>query len=439
MKEAFLHFIWKRQRFDVQGLRSECGQSIDIVEFGDHNHTDGPDFLNSSIRIDGLLWNGNVEMHLKSSLWYQHAHDSDPAYDNVILHVVLEDDRPVKDRQGQFIPTLVLKKRIPKGLDSSYQRLMAQQSWIPCQAHFQSIGEEIKDQLLAKVLSERLQRKSDRIRKLLQEYNSDWEQSFFQSLCRNLGLGINAAPSEALARSIPYNTLLRHRDRLIELEALLFGQAGMLDNIFIDEYPKKLKSIYAGLKNKYQLQPIAALNWKYLRMRPSNFPTIRIAQIARLLHQSNHLFSKILAAKELTELYNMFDLRLANYWRDHYLFDKPSLVRNKTLGKNTIQLLIINTIIPFLHLYAQETADPSYAHRAQYFLSSLPPEKNHLLTAWKKLGQTASNAKASQSLLELKNEYCSKKRCLDCAIGQRIIDGGLKSIELRLDGARLKR
>lgn len=432
MKEEFLHYLWKTQRFDMQRLFSVCGKKIELVSFGQHNDSDGPDFLDACLRIDNILWRGNVEMHLQSKQWYQHAHDDDPAYDNVILHVVIEDNRPVYNRHGHLIPTLEMKKRIPQGMDRTYRRLLAQQSWIPCHSQFQSVPTIFKQSMLDKLLIERLERKTTFLNQLLIEYQMDWEQAFFIALCKNLGSAINAAPFEALAKSIPLKVLLRHRDRLPSVEALLFGQAGMLEQTFTDAYPKKLQTTFDALKNQYSLNPIPVLSWKYLRMRPPNFPTIRLAQIARLIHQSNHLFSKILAVTSATDIYNMFDITISNYWRTHYVFDKSSAPRKKKLGKSTIQLLIINTIVPFLFLYGKRKDDAHLLSLAIQLLSSLPPENNHLITGWKKLHLIAENAQQSQALLELKKEYCDKKRCLDCKIGHEVLKGGkLKEIRLR--------
>ncbi len=432
MKEEFLHYLWKSNRFDPMGLVSTEEETVEIINYGLHNTHAGPDFLNAELEIAGIRWNGNVEMHIKSSEWYQHAHDIDPAYDNVILHVVLDDNRPVKRRTGKLLPTLVLKDRVPAGLIRNYQRLMREKNWIPCAPSFRSIKEIIVHACIDHQMVKRLERKTSVLEATLVAKKWDWETCFYLFLAKNFGLKVNAMPFFMLANSFPLVVLMRHRDRLLELEALLFGQAGMLDENFEDEYPNRLKEIYLGLKNKYQLSAIPISSWKYLRLRPANFPSIRIAQFARLIHQSDHLFSKILAIKNTREILNMFELEISNYWKTHYQFDKLSKPSNKKLGKNTIQLFIINTIVPFLFLYGKRKNDEVYKRRAIKLLEELPAEKNSIISGWQKLGLDVPNAQISQALLELKTEACDKKQCLNCQIGHSILkkESGLKTIRL---------
>ena len=421
MKEDFIHFIWKYQRFDQKGLRTTCGQDIQLINLGKLNDSDGPDFLDARIRLNDQLWVGQVEMHLTSSQWYQHAHDQDPAYDNVILHVVLEDDKRVLRRNGQKIPALEIGAHLEPGLHGQYRRLMSKKTWIPCQSHFGKVEEVVRQAFYDRLLVERFQRKTMVVANLLNEYGGDWEQTFFHLLCRNFGLKINTEPFEMLAQTLPLNFLLRHGDQLLDLEALLFGQAGFLDENFKDEYPKKLQFLFEAFKVKYQLSPMAKSSWKFLRMRPGNFPTVRIAQLARLIFQSHHLFSKVLAAKSEKEIFNMFDLKLSNYWRDHFVFDKLSKPKEKSLGQSAKRLIIINAIAPFIFYYGKERANQALMARALALLQALPAEKNSLLTGWERLGIKIPNAFYSQALIELKNEYCNRKKCLDCPIGHLIL------------------
>jgi len=432
MKEAFLHFLWKSKRFDPFGLKSTTGAAIKLLNYGMHNDHAGPDFLNGQLEIDGILWCGNIEMHVKSSQWYQHAHDCDPAYDNVILHVVLEDDRPVKRVDGSLLPTLIIKDRVPPGLIRSYQRLMNQSSWIPCQHSFRNVKDIILQSCLDHSMVNRLERKTVVIREILEKTNWDWEEVFYLFLAKNFGLKVNAIPFYMLAQNLSSKILLRHRDKIVELEALLFGQAGMLEKDFVDEYPKRLKQLYKGFKNKYKLQPIPMSTWKYLRLRPANFPTIRIAQFARLIHQSNHLFSKVLAIKNIKEGINMFDVEISHYWKDHFVFDKLSKVSRKKLGANTIHLFIINTIVPFLFLYGKRRLQSSYQELALDLLTALPAEKNSIISGWEKLGVTVENAQHSQALIELKTQLCVNKKCLSCKIGNEVLknQGLMKTIKL---------
>ena len=432
MKEAFLHYLWQSQRIDPIGLKTTEGSPISIIKFGQLNTHAGPDFQNARIIIDGMQWNGHIEMHLKSSLWYQHAHDLDPAYENVILHVVLEDDFPVKRKGGALIPTLEIRDRIPSGLIRNYQRLMAQKAWIPCQSNFRSVKEIIIQATLDHQVINRLERKTKDVAEKLVANKSDWEKTFYELLARNFGLKVNATPFYMLAKSISLKILLRHRNKLQELEALLFGQAGMLEKEFSDAYPKKLKQQYQVFKNKYNLEPISLTTWKCLRLRPPNFPTIRIAQLARLFFQSNHLFSKILAIKNTKEIVHMFDLEISQYWKTHYQFDKKSKPANKKLGKTTIHLFIINTIVPFLFLYGKCKGLVKYQELAMKLLEELPAENNSIISGWKKMGVTVDDAQRSQALIELKTKACDRKKCLRCQIGHVILSKKAQSKTIKL-------
>lgn len=421
MKEDFLHYIWRTRQFDHTNLKTSEGQSISIIQTGIHNHDAGPDFSDARIRIEDMLWAGNVEIHIKASEWYQHQHHQDSAYNNVILHVVLEEDKRVLRANGRSVPCLELKKRIPFRIIQNYRKLKSGNLWIPCQNQISRVSSISKNLWLDRLLVERLENKTRDMIALLKKNNYDWEYSFYYFLARGFGLKVNAEPFEQLARSLPLNILARHRNSLFQLEALLFGQAGMLEKTFVDEYPQRLRKEYGFLKKKYQLQPINAGCWKFLRMRPANFPSIRIAQFAMLIYQSNHLFSKTLAAKNIKELENMFEVKISNYWQTHYLFDKPSIKRNKTLGKMSIDLLIINIIVPFLFLYGKLKVNPKVQESALDLLDSIKPERNAIIDQWKKLGFYPISAYQTQALIQLKNYYCDKKKCLSCSIGHEIL------------------
>ena len=328
MKEDLLHYVWRLQRFDTTDLKTTEGQSIQILKTGEHNHNAGPDFLDARIQIGKTLWAGNVEMHLKSSEWIAHSHQNDQAYENVILHVVLEEDRKILREDGTPIPCLELKKRIAGRLSRIYQKLLHNEQWIPCQYDFFKVGEMTKTLWLDRLMVERLECKTIVIEKLLKENKNNWEATFYQSLARNFGVKVNADPFERLARTIPLSIVGKHKSSLFQIEALFFGQSGLLHNSFQDEYPQRLQKEFDFLRKKYQLHPIEKTSWKFLRMRPANFPTIRIAQFAQLIFQSVHLFSKILAASNVKEIENMFELRLSNYWQSHYVFDKKSSRRS---------------------------------------------------------------------------------------------------------------
>ena len=424
MKEQFLHYLWRMKQFDMQDLRTTTGETIHIQHIGEYNRHAGPDFLNSRIYIGETLWAGQVEIHIKSSEWKQHSHHEDPAYQNVILHVVYEDDEPILRSNGQIIPCLELKKRIPAGLLSNYQKLMHNAHWIPCQHRFHSVGQIIKNLWLDRMLIERLEQKTQDIKRLLLHNNNNWEECLYQLMARSFGNNINAEPFERLARQTPYTLIAKHKDNLLQIEALLFGQAGFLEQDFEERYPQLLKAEYHFLKKKYQLQALPKSNWHFLRTRPANFPSIRIAQLAGLLFRTEHLFSKLLAIESIAEIENMFALKMSPFWKDHYQLHKSSKPRSKQLGKTAIHLIIINTIAPFLFLYGQHRNDEHYKEIALRLLEELPPESNRIIRQWIALGIEPQSAYQTQALLQLKNEYCKKQQCLSCAIGNQILTTG---------------
>jgi len=421
MKEFFLHYLWRTKRFDQQQLITTEGEPVTLQNMGRHNKNAGPDFLDARIRIGDTLWAGNVEIHVRSSEWIQHKHQTDTAYDNVILHVVYEEDQPILRKSGQTIPCIELKKRIPAGISNTYQRLSQNEHWIPCQQHYASVGSIIKNLWLDRMLVERLEQKTENMGEALIKNKNHWEQTFYHQMARSFGLKVNAEPFELLAKVTPLSILAKHKNNLFQLEAILFGQSGLLDRNFDEDYPNKLKKEYFFLKEKYNLKGLRPQSWNFLRMRPPNFPTIRIAQFAMLLFTTDHLFSKILAAKNTKELENMFELQLSNYWLTHYVFDKVSIKRKKSLGQSTIHLFIINTIAPFLFLYGQKKDNDFFKDKAMDLLEEIPPEKNKVISQWKHLGIEPDSAYQTQALLQLKKAYCSQQRCLSCAIGGEIL------------------
>jgi len=319
-------------------------------------------------------------MHLKSSDWLAHNHQSDSAYENVILHVVLDEDKIIYRKDGTRIPCLELKKRISSKLSKTYEKLLHNEYWIPCQHHFYQVKEMTKNIWLDRLLVERLESKTTYIEKLLEQNTNNWEATFYQALARNFGVKVNAEPFERLAHSLPLIILGKHKSNLFQIEALLFGQSGLLEEEFEDDYPRRMQKEFKFLQKKYRLTPIEKTSWKFLRMRPPNFPTIRIAQFAQLIFQSVHLFSKVLAAQNVKEIENMFDLKLSNYWQTHYVFDKESVKRKKSLGKNAIHLFVINTIAPILFLYGKMKDNEEYKEKAFQLLEEVPAEKNNTIT-----------------------------------------------------------
>ena len=421
MREDFLHYLWRLARFDLNNLLTTEGESIFIEHFGFHNVNAGPDFSHARLRIGNVQWAGNVEIHVKSSQWYDHNHQNNPHYESVILHVVLEEDRPVYRSNGSRIPCLELRGRIPSGLIRTYWRLQHNENWIPCANQLHSVSSLTINHWLERIMIERLERRTTQLEGLLKAVNRDWEALFYQSLARSLGGQVNAEGMEILARALPLQILLRYSDNLLQTEALLFGQAGLIPEESDEVYPQKLKQTYQVLAVKHQLKALPKTIWRHLRLRPANFPELRIAQLARLLTTTGHLFSKALAANSPKELENMFDVHLSNYWRDHYLFGRKSKRSMKRLGRASIQKILLNTVAPMLYLYGQLRQEPQLQERAIDILHSLPAENNLVLRNWAKHGIVAETAGTGQALLELKKHYCKQRRCLECAIGCAIL------------------
>lgn len=422
MREELLHYIWRTGKFDQNALMTTQGQHITILNPGTYNTNAGPDFLEAQVKLDETVWAGHIEMHVQASDWYRHGHERDQAYHNVVLHVVAENDKPVLDPSGQPIPTLHIGSRIPAEVSKKYQQLLKHESWIPCQHRLHEVPDHIKNLWNDRLIIDRLQDKTNLITEDLVKSKWDWEQIFFVHLAMHLGSKVNKDAFRLLTQSIHLNLLLKHRHSLHELEAILFGQAGLLDADFVDSYPQKLKSTYRFLKKKYDLAPINKSVWNYLRLRPANFPTVRIAQLATLVFLTEHLFSKCLAADSVKELENTFNIDVGQYWTDHYVFDKTSARRSKKkLGKATVLNLIINTVAPFLFVYSKAKDKQEYLDKALQHLESIPAETNHIIKKWNKLGYSALHAMDSQALLQLKNKYCDFTRCLECQIGHYLV------------------
>ncbi|MGB3546225.1 MAG: DUF2851 family protein [Saprospiraceae bacterium] len=423
IREDFIHFIWRVARFDLRDLRTTTGETIAIRNFGIHNQDAGPDFSDAQIVIDEIPWAGRVEMHLKSSDWYAHRHQHDPAYDNVILHVVLEEDQPVFREDGERIPCLELRGRIPPGIVHSYWRLQHNADWIPCQNQLYTVPEITRNIFLDRVLVERMEQRTQRISRRLELTRRDWEEVFYQFLARSLGTRVNAEAFDMLARSLPLRILLKHQHSLLQIEALFFGQSGLLpaEDETEEAYPLHLIREYKLLAHKYQLRPLPASTWRYMRLRPANFPTLRIAQLAVIVHRTGRLFDKTVAAAGVDELKNMFHVTLSNYWQSHYRFGTESRRTARALGSGTVDLIITNTIAPLLFLYGKERGETDRSRRALELLENLPAEQNSIITKWNRLGMVADTAHRSQALLQLKKDYCDKSRCTECAIGSAIL------------------
>lgn len=422
MREDFLHFLWRWRRFDGRDLRTTDGQALEIIHPGELNTHAGPDFANARLRLGDMLWAGSVELHLRASDWLAHRHDADRAYDNVVLHVVLDADQAIRrPATGEKLPCLSLRGRIPPKLLESYQRLEHERAWIPCAPAFPGVAEIIRLNWFDRLLVERLEQKTTAVAEALAACGNHWEEAFYRSLARSFGLKVNVDPFETLARSLPWLTLTRHKSQLFQLEALLFGQAGLLERPFRDEYAQALAKEYAFLREKFQLVPMSGSQWKFLRLRPAGFPTVRLAQFAALLHGTTHLFRQILEAENIRTLEHLFSTSVSPYWLTHFQLDQPSPHRPKNLGRDFVHLLCINTVVPFLFHYGKSRQQPEFQDKALRLLEALPAENNAVLDGWATLGVQARNAYQGQSLLQLKTRYCEAKRCLECAVGHAIL------------------
>lgn len=421
MREDFLHFLWRWRRFDAQHLQTTDGETLEVLHPGELNQNAGPDFFNARIRLGATLWAGNVEMHLNASDWIAHNHHTDPAYDNVVLHVVLDEDQRLQRHNGTPLPCLELRQRIPPGLLDKYHRLTHERAWIPCARTYAEIPALIRQNWLDRLLIERLEQKTALVAQLVSACGQDWEEAFYRMLARNFGLKINTEPFETLAQILPRRLLARHSNNLPQLEALLFGQAGLLDENFADDYPKAVAKEYRFLQHKYDLQPMPAGQWKFFRLRPTGFPTVRLAQFAALLHGSAQLFSRVLDARDTSETAQLFTAEPSDYWHTHFRFDKTAAKRTGPPGREFVHLLLINTVAPFLFYYGQAKGRTDIQDRCLQLLEDLPPESNTVVATWAEMGQKAANASDSQALLHLKSQYCDAGRCLECAIGTAIL------------------
>ncbi len=421
MTEKFLHYLWSMKLLKNHLLQTETGVKIQIINTGESNSNAGPDFLNAKIKIGETTWAGNVEIHLKSSDWTAHHHQSDKAYDNIILHVVYENDQPVSREDGSTIPCLVVKDQFDAAIYANYQLLMGSNTWIPCERHLHKVPPVFLKQWLHRLQVERIEQKVQPIIASLYEHHHNWEETFYQFLAMAFGARINAEPFLQLARALPVKVLAKHKNSLFQLEALLFGTAGFLEEKYADAYPADLKREFSFLKKKYGLQPVKKHTWKFLRLRPANFPTIRIAQFAQLIFKSSHLFSKITECKEMKQLSAFFEVTASGYWDDHYRFDQRSISKPKTFGATAINLLLINTIVPFLFLFGKHRDEYAYCEHALDLLEQMPPEANHIQKNWNRMGMEAVNAFESQALLQLYNNYCKNFRCLECGIGHQVL------------------
>ena len=420
--EDFLHYVWQFRSFDNNDLRTADGENLKIVHQGFLNKNAGPDFNNGKIQLGETVWAGNIEIHIKSSDWLKHNHQSDVSYENVILHVVYQNDVEIKRIDGSVLPVLELKNRIADELIQKFENLFLTLTDFPCIAQIQYVDKLIIDSFLSRTLIESFEVKSQQVIETLNVLNGNWDETFYRFMARNFGFKVNALPFELFSKAIPQQIYGKHKDHSLQIEALVFGSAGFLNDKFDEEYPNKLKMEFQFLQKKYNFKPIEVSIWKFMRMRPQNFPTIRLAQFAALIVKANHLFSKVMESTNIAELREMFDnLPVNEYWKTHYHFKKETVGVNIQIGKTSVDNILLNTVALFLFAYGKHTGTQFYISRAIKLLESLPGEQNAITNKFTSAGVVMDSAFTSQAILQLKKQYCDQKKCLSCGIGIKIL------------------
>ena len=423
--EQLLQYVWKHKILPLTSLATTDGKAVEIIDPGLHNRNAGPDFFNAKLRIGNTMWVGNVEIHDHSKDWYRHGHDSDPAYDNVILHVVEDVDCDVTNSKGDYIPQI--KLCVPMTVTLNYKELLNADAYPPCYRIVPDLSQLTIHSWMAALQTERLERKTQDIARRAERANGSWEDAYFITLARNYGFGINGDAFEQWAFNVPLNQVAHHRDDIFQVEAIFLGQAGLLDvNAIPEKYQKeamndgyftRLKIEYTYLAHKFSLTPMNRTMWKFLRLRPQNFPHIRISQLATLYHDRKTSLSQLVECKNVDEMRHMLSTHVTDYWATHYTLGSESASNNKSLSPFSINLLMINTAIPMLFAYGRHTCDDSLCERAFDMLEQLKAEDNHIIRMWKECGLKVKTAGDSQALIQLKNEYCDRKDCLRCRIG----------------------
>ncbi len=424
MKEDFLHYIWKHRLINKQPLQTTDGLLIEVLSPGMENHDSGPDFTAASVRIDNTRWAGNVEIHVKSSLWYAHGHNEDEAYDNIILHVVYDCDIIVKKKNGEPIPHLEIKKYCKPELASNYVYLMQNKSTIACAKMLYYVDDFIFTHWLCRLLVCRMEGKALAAKRYLEYFGNNWEQLCLFMLARYLGGKVNAGIFGLLIQRTPFDVILKNHHNTFTLEALLFGQAGLLEPITREGYPKRLKDEYSYLCKKYELPPkISKSSWKYARMRPSNFPDIRIAQLAAMIHfHEARIFRKMMERLDNKDRIKWFDSNMSDYWKSHYRLGKTTSRRVNKMGIHTVHHILINVISPLMFVYGKDRNQPGHIEHALDMLTGIPPENNRITRIWQQTGRSAGHAGETQGLIELYNNYCLPKKCLKCPVGHQILN-----------------
>lgn len=427
MKEEFLHYLWKYSLYDQDRLFDKDNNQIIVINPGEYNRDSGPDFFNARISIGGTIWAGNVEIHTRSSHFDIHGHQHDPAFNNVILHVVAENDKKVFNSAGDEILTVELK--FDQLLLERYTQLVNNPYVIACQDDIRKLDSILISHWLNALLVERLESKSESILKIFNSTGSDWDETFYRLLTRYFGFRVNTEPFEMLAASLPFRIIRKHTDNIFQIEALLFGTAGLLEpglfrEALSDEYYRQLEKEFAILSAKYSIKPMHGWLWKFSRLRPSNFPTVRLSQLAAMLATSGGLFSRVLETGNIKQIKELFEVTASAYWDDHFVFGKKSRSVTKSTGSQASDILLINAVIPLLFVYGQSRDNQIIVEKSLTFLEDIDAEDNIIISEWKEAGIQAESAFYSQALIQLRNEYCRKRRCLDCRIGNKIISQG---------------
>jgi len=428
MKEEFLHFIWKYGLYYKSKLRTASGEPVEVIHPGEYNRDAGPDFFNARIKYRGIEWAGNVEIHTKASHFDLHGHNRDHAFDNVILHVVAENDRKVFNASGIEITTAEIS--FDEKIFERYVNLINNPCTIACQNDIHGIDRFRFRHWIGVLVIERLSEKYEMIRKMLEDTGNDWEEVFYRIISRYFGFKVNAEPFEMLASALPLRIIRKHTDNRLQVEALLFGTSGMLDERLFrealnDRYYTDLIREFRVLKAKYSIKPIHGWLWKLSKLRPANFPTVRISQLAAMLSTTGGLFSKVVETKSITELRDVFNVSASEYWDTHYIFGKKCRKSIKNTGETATDIFLINAVVPVLFTYGKVKDNNRYCLRAIDFLEEVSPEDNRIIKEWREAGIEAFSAFDTQGLLQLRNEYCRKRKCLKCRVGGELIARGI--------------
>jgi hypothetical protein len=423
LNESFLHYIWQHQYFNRNDLKTLDGELVTVFHPGNYNRNAGPDFLESKIKIDSVEWAGSVEIHIKSSDFNAHQHQSDTAYNNVVLHVVWQHDKEVKRKDGTVLPTLELRGRVDEALVKEYRRLVNSSFQIPCSPSISRVKSLTVVSMIEQATIQRLNAKAEAVQKIYQLSKGDWEETFYQVLAKNFGFKVNADAFLNLSRALSLKTLRKSVNDLHKTEALLFGMAGFLDQKKGDEYYLTLKKEFDFQSHKFSLAEFKMnkAQWKFLRLRPANFPTLRLAQLSGILSNSTPLIEKIIATADLKQTRKLFSYPPSGYWHSHYSFGKESKKFHGNLGDESLDNILINSVVPTLAAYATEKGEEVYFNRALEFLQQLKPESNSITRAWQVLNIKASNAFDSQGLIEQMNSFCKKRNCLNCSVGASLL------------------